>query len=181
AKKTARPCARFSIGIWSRPMTAPDPPSGSAATAVNLLGALQWLLARSEHSLTSRELAELLWLASRLPAQPPPTRRQPRDISKSRELKLDTDLDPKTNEDITKFDDKGEKSQSDLIDPFAPTVFPDQPASEGAAARVQKVDSREARFGIHLARSGIELRDIVDGFASKHWKLLGNLMGPVFG
>lgn len=114
-------------------MTAPDPPSSSAATAVNLPGALQWLQTRSQHSLTSRELAELLWLASRLPAQPPLPPHQPRDASKPGTFKPETDPDKEITEDITKFEDKGKKPPADLIDPFAPTVFPDRPAAEGAA------------------------------------------------
>jgi formylglycine-generating enzyme required for sulfatase activity len=114
-------------------MTVPEPPSGSVTTAVNLPGALQWLQAHSEHSLTSRELAELLWLASRLPAQPSPTPRRPPDASKPGKFQPDTDSSKAISAERAN-EDKGAQPQPDLIDPFAPTVFPDRPAAEGAAA-----------------------------------------------
>ncbi|MFN9623127.1 MAG: SAV_2336 N-terminal domain-related protein, partial [Cyanobacteriota bacterium] len=49
----------------------PDPTPAPAAPAIHLADAQHWLLDRGEGGLTTRELAELLWLVPRLPVKPP--------------------------------------------------------------------------------------------------------------
>jgi formylglycine-generating enzyme required for sulfatase activity len=112
-------------------MTAPDSLSGSAATEVNLPGALQWLQAHSEQTLTTRELAELLWLASRLPPQAPPAPRgafptsAPGTSKPTQRPPEPTPPPPNQNED---------EPPERHSDPYAPTVFPGRPAAEATAA-----------------------------------------------
>jgi formylglycine-generating enzyme required for sulfatase activity len=109
-------------------MTAPDPNTAAAEPASHLPEALRWLLEHSEGGLTSRELAELLWLVPRLPVKRRPTLSIPASEPRREREPKPAPSTPQSPPPVP----PSPEPPATAPDPFAPEVFPAAPAAEPA-------------------------------------------------
>ncbi len=109
----------------------PDPTPAPAVPATHLAEALHWLMNRGEGGLTTRELAELLWLVPRLPVKPPPRGATP--AAAVPEPSPGRPPEPRQAAPPPPAPPSPEPPPAEP-DPFAPAVFPALPAAGGAGA-----------------------------------------------
>ena len=140
-------------------MTAPDSlPSDSLGRV------LAWLVERSDGTLTSRELAELLWLIPRLPAPPSPSSKPPKALpSPIPEAGTAGPGDSTPPPPQPSPDQTNPPSAPEPIDPHWPAVFPEATIEAAASQepllplavlpRAADVAELQASLSVRVAQS----------------------------